>query len=139
MIRVVLDTNIIVSALLQPLGSPAQIFELALSGVVQICVTGAIYAEYEEVIRRPRFQRPEEIIAGTLQAIREKGYWVKPSKAVSVCADPDDDIFLECAEAAEASYLVTGNLKHFPVSCGKTRIVTARWLLDSISGGCVPC
>jgi putative PIN family toxin of toxin-antitoxin system len=120
MIRVVLDTNIIVSALLQPLGPPAQVFQLALGGVLQVCVTGAIYTEYEEVIRRPRFQRSEETISAALLAIREQGHWVRPSTTVRACTDPDDDIFLECAEAAEASFLITGNLKHFPPSWGKT-------------------
>jgi len=52
MIRVVLDTNIIVSALLQPLGPSAQIFMLALGGWLQFCMTGSVYAEYEEVISR---------------------------------------------------------------------------------------
>ncbi|MGO9272496.1 MAG: putative toxin-antitoxin system toxin component, PIN family [Terriglobia bacterium] len=134
MIRVVLDTNIIVSALLQPLGPPAQIFVLALGGSIQMCVSGSIYAEYEEVIRRPRFQRAEDIIAGTLYAIREKAFWVRPTEALRVCADPDDDIFLECTQAGRADYLVTGNLKHFPTSFKGTRIVTARRLLDLILG-----
>lgn len=71
MIRVVLDTNIIVSALLHPLGPPAQVLMLALGGSIQLCVSGSIYAEYEEVISRPRFQRREEIIGGALHAIRE--------------------------------------------------------------------
>jgi uncharacterized protein len=53
MIRVVLDTNVIVSALLQPLGVPAQVFLLALSGALQLCMSGSIYTEYEEVISRP--------------------------------------------------------------------------------------
>jgi putative PIN family toxin of toxin-antitoxin system len=57
MIRVVLHTNIIVSALLQPLGPPAQILVLAIGGSIQMCISGSIYAEYEEVISRPRFQR----------------------------------------------------------------------------------
>lgn len=48
--RVVLDTNIIVSALLQPVGPPAQVFLLALGGTVPMCVSGDIFAEYEEVI-----------------------------------------------------------------------------------------
>jgi putative PIN family toxin of toxin-antitoxin system len=56
MIRVVLDTNIIVSALLQPLGPPAQLLVLALAGSIQLCVSGSVYAEYEEVISRPRFR-----------------------------------------------------------------------------------
>ncbi|PYT21832.1 MAG: putative toxin-antitoxin system toxin component, PIN family [Acidobacteria bacterium] len=132
MIQVVLDTNIMVSALLQPLGPPAQVFTLAIGGSLQLCVSGKVYAEYEEVISRPRFQRPDDVIAGTLQAIRDKSFWVRPAETIRACADPDDDMFLECAQAARADYLVTGNLKHFPASWEKTRIVTARGLLDII-------
>jgi uncharacterized protein len=131
MIRVVLDTNIIVSALLQPLGPSAQIFMMALGGLLQLCVSGSVYAEYEEVISRPRFKRSPEIIAGALQAIREKALWVRPTEKLRVCLDPDDDAFLECAQAAHADYLVTGNLKHFPTLWQQTRVVTPRWLLDS--------
>ena len=78
MIRVVLDTNIIVSALLQPLGPSAQIFLLALGGSVQLCISGNVFAEYEEVIHRPRFRRDENVIAAALHAIRETGLWVRP-------------------------------------------------------------
>ena len=134
MIRVVLDTNIIVSALLQPLGPPAQVFVLTLGGLIRLCVSGSVYAEYEEVISRPRFARSPDIIAATLQSIREKGTWVRPIDRVTACADPDDDIFLECAQAASADYLVTGNLKHFPLSWAGCRIVTPRWLLDNLPG-----
>ena len=88
MIRVVLDTNIIVSALLQPSGAPAQVFVLALGGALQLCVCGRIYAEYEQVLRRPRLQRGEEIIATTLQAIREKGFWVRATERVRACSGP---------------------------------------------------
>src|ERR1019366_4739281 len=92
MIRVVLDTNIVVSALLQPLGPPAQVFVLAIGGSIQLCISGSVYAEYEEVISRPRFRRSEEIIAGALHTIREKGLWVRPTEAVRACSDPDDDM-----------------------------------------------
>jgi putative PIN family toxin of toxin-antitoxin system len=102
MIRVVLDTDIIVSALLQPLGPSAQIFVLSLGGAVQSCVTGSVYAEYEEVISRPRFKRSEEIIAATLRSIREKSLWFRPVEKVQACLDPDYDIFLECVQAAHA-------------------------------------
>src|SRR5664279_1461203 len=135
MIRVVLDTNIIVSALLQPLRPPAQVFMLAIGGSIQLCISGSVYAEYEEVISRPRFRRSEDIIAGALQAIREKSFWVRPTEAIRACSDPDDDIFLECAHAAQANYLVTGNLKHFPATWSGTRIVPARLMLNIISGG----
>jgi uncharacterized protein len=133
MIRVVLDTNILVSALLQPLGPPAQVFVLALGGSIQLCVSGSVYAEYEEVISRPRFARSADLIAATLQAIRENGIWVRPTERVTACADPDDNIFLECAQAANADYVVTGNLKHFPPSWAESRVVTPRWLLDNLT------
>ena len=86
----------------------------------------------EEVISRPRFQRDDKTIAATLRAIRERAFWVKPSDTVRACSDPDDDIFLECAQAALADYVVTGNLKHFPEAWESTRIVTPRRLLEVI-------
>ena len=134
MSRIVLDTNIIVSTLLQPVGPPAQIFVLALGGPLQLCVSANIYAEYEEVISRPRFKRSEEIIVGALRAIRNKGFWVRPTARLHVCADPDDNMFLECAQTARAEYLVTGNLKHFPPTWESTRIVNPRHLLDVVLG-----
>ncbi len=115
MIRVVLDTNILISALLSPQGPPARVFLMAiLDPDMQLCVSGDIFAEYEEVIRRPRFNRSDNEIAPVLRTIREKGLWVKPTETVHACSDPDDDIFLECAQAAAAHYLVTGNAKDFP-------------------------
>lgn len=135
MIRVVLDTNIIVSALLQPLGPPARVFMLAIDGSLQLCISGSVYAEYEEVISRPRFRHSKDVIAGALRIVREKGFWVRPREAIRACSDPDDDIFLECAHAAQANYLVTGNLKHFPTSWSGTRIVTPRRLLNIVLPG----
>lgn len=126
MIRVVLDSNVIVSALLHTQGPPARVFLLAVSGSIQLCVSGNVFAEYEEVIQRPRFRRIEKIITSTLSAIREKGLWVRPMETVRACSDADDDIFLECAAAARADYLVTGNLRHFPSIWENTRIVTRR-------------
>jgi putative PIN family toxin of toxin-antitoxin system len=134
MIRVVLDTNILVSALLQPKGPPAQIFLMAITGgAVQLCVSGEIYAEYEEVIQRPRLKRSRAEIDNALAAIREQGFWVRPFSRVQACADPDDNIFLECAEVSQAHYLVTGNAKDFPANWAGTRVVSARQFLDAIS------
>jgi putative PIN family toxin of toxin-antitoxin system len=128
MIRVVLDTNIIVSALLQPLGPPAHVFLLALGDTVQMCVSGAVFAEYEEVIRRPRLRRTEDTILSVLAAVKTKAYWVKPSEPVRACSDPDDDVFLECSQASGAAYLnlVTGNVRDFPTHWLGTEVVTPR-------------
>lgn len=130
MIRVVLDTNIIVSALLQPLGPPAEVFLMALGGTVELCMSNGIFAEYEEVIRRPRFRRTEEVVLSTLDAIRAKARWVRPFEPVRACADPDDDIFLECCQASGAAFLITGNVKDFPIRWLGTAVVRPRQFLE---------
>jgi len=76
------------------LGAPAQVFALALSDSIQLCVRGSVYAEYEEVLRRSCLERGEEVITGALDTIREKGSWVRPSQRVNVCSDSDDNMFL---------------------------------------------
>jgi uncharacterized protein len=135
MIRVVLDTNILVSALLQPQGFPAQAFLIVLAGTtVQLCLSGDIYAEYEEVIQRPKFDRSGIVIEQALGAIRRNGFWVRPTERVTACSDPDDNIFLECVQAARAQYFVTGNLKHFPTRWSETKIVTARQFVEETAG-----
>ena len=133
MIRIVLDTNILISALLSPQGPPAQVFlMILLESDTQLCVSGDIYAEYEEVIHRPRLNRSDSEIEATLRTVREKGFWVKPTEKVHACSDPDDDIFLECAQIAAAHCLVTGNVKDFPDAWANTQIVTARQFLDAV-------
>jgi putative PIN family toxin of toxin-antitoxin system len=74
MTRGVLDTNVLVSALLQPAGLPATVLIFALSRRIQPCVSAAILAEYEEVIRRPHFKRDLEVIEATLDAIRKASH-----------------------------------------------------------------
>ena len=130
MIRVVVDTNVLVSALLQPAGLPAIVLMRALSGSVQMCVSEAVLAEYEEVIRRPHFKRDAGVIDGTLRAIRKMSKHVNPATHASACSDPDDNLFLDCAAAARADYLVTGNQRHFPVQWKNTRVVGVREFIE---------
>lgn len=126
MVRVVLDTNVLVSAMIQPQGLPARIFLLAVAGRLGLTVCGEMYSEYEEVLRRPRFRLPEAAIDGVLELIRQRGYWVRPSGVPRVCSDPDDDIFVACAQAGDADFLVTGNIRDFPADCPAPAIVTPR-------------
>ena len=130
MIRVVVDTNILVSALLKPDSLPAAVLMLALFGRFQLSLSEPIFAEYEEVIRRPQFRLSPEVIDGTLRSIRKIGHWVKPVPSITECVDPDDDMFLECAQAAAADYVVTGNERHFPESWKKTAVVNARQSIE---------
>jgi predicted nucleic acid-binding protein len=69
-------------------------------------------------------------INGLLGSIHDHAVWVEPEAHVLVCKDPDDDIFLECAQAADADYLVTGNAKHFPQAWMRTRVVSPRAVLN---------
>ncbi|MBS1824772.1 MAG: putative toxin-antitoxin system toxin component, PIN family [Acidobacteria bacterium] len=132
MIRIVLDTNVLVSALLQPNSIPAEVLMLALSGHIQLCVSNDIFNEYDEVIRRPHLKRPPIVIEKTLSAIRKTAHWVKPKTRVEVCSDPDDNMFLECAGVARAHYLVTGNLRHFPDQWKNTRVIGPRELIEAL-------
>ena len=134
MIRVILDTNIVVSATLRSGGLPEAVFNLAVDRVVQLCISEPIMAEYEEVLLRPRFKIHPDKLTTALARIREAGLLVTPTKPVTVASDPDDNIFLECAAAAKAQYLVTGNQGHFPPEVWEqTQIVTARQFLGDIA------
>lgn len=132
MIRVVVDTNVLVSALLRPNGPPAEVLLALNSRTIQSCLSGAIFAEYEEVLRRPKLKRSPEEIEQTLEAMRRISLWVRPQTKVNACADADDNAFLECAEAARADFVVTGNLRHFPERWKETLIVTPTQLLATL-------
>jgi putative PIN family toxin of toxin-antitoxin system len=131
-IRVVLDTNIIISAMLTPRRACAGLSDMPSRARFPALRQRTIFAEYEDVIRRPRFRRSAIEIESLLNTIRERSLWINPASVVRACSDPADNIFLECAQAAGAIYLVTGNAKHFPTSWEGTDIVTARQLLDSV-------
>ena len=133
MIRVVLDTNVLVAALLSPNGTPARVLLIGiLEPDIHLCISATIFAEYEEVLRRPVFRIGDDQIYAALRSLRESSFWVKSTQPVHACSDPDDDIFLDCAQAADANYLVTGNKKHFPPVWRNTRIVTPREFLDDL-------
>ena len=130
MIRVVIDTNVLVSALLTG-GLPEAVVDLAISGEVQWFASESILAEYEDVIKRPRLAIDSDKAADAMARIRAIVSIVSPAVRVAAARDPDDNQFLECAEAAQADYLVTGNIRHFPEVWKETRIVTPREFIDA--------
>lgn len=133
MIRVVIDTNIVVSAMLRSGGLPHAVFNLAVDRVVQLCISEPVMAEYEEVLRRPNLKIHPDKATAALVRIREAGLPVKPTAPVTAASDPDDNIFLECAEAAEANYVITGNTKDFPDVWALARIVTVRQFFEVVA------
>jgi putative PIN family toxin of toxin-antitoxin system len=131
MIRVVLDTNVIVSAYLNQNGVPFLILKLALARAIQPYVSEPILAEYGELLRRKSYPLDRRRARLLLNAIRGACILVTPQPGSSLTNDPDDTKFLECAQAAKADYLVTGNMSHFPTGRWKyTRIVTPREFIE---------
>jgi len=126
MIRAVLDTNIIVSAYLNQGGPPFLVLKLALDGLFKLYASESILAEYKELLERKSFPLDKRRAALLLKKIREASTIIKPVSGLGVrLPDPDDAMFLECAEAARADYLVTGNSKHFPKQWKYTQRTTA--------------
>jgi uncharacterized protein len=130
MIRVVLDTNIIVSALMTPSGQEALILLLALRRELELCVSVTVLAEYETVLRRPRLKLKASDVDTALAAIREVGHLVHPTTTLTQSSHESDNRFYECAAAVQADYIVTGNSKHFSKGYKTTKIVNARQLLE---------
>ena len=136
MIRVVLDTNVVISAALSAGGLPEAVFNLAVNGVFQLCVSEPILAEYAEVLGRTRLAIPPAKVAAALARIRQRSLLVPVTVQVpaDVCPhDPDDIVFLACAETVAADYLVTGNRKHYPAGWKTTRVVTPREFMEIIA------
>ena len=71
---------------------------------------------YRDVLTRPKFQFPAELVDAVLDAILQKGLSTERTKTEEVFTDPKDVVFYEIALSKEGSYLVTGNTKHFPAT-----------------------
>jgi putative PIN family toxin of toxin-antitoxin system len=123
--RLVLDTNILVSAALKPASLQRTIFLLALTKSVRLYVSQPILDEYAEVLARPKLGIRRGVRLQMLQLIRNNSHMVAATRTLNVTSDPDDNIFLECAEAARADYLITGNRKHFPTFWKNTKIISS--------------
>jgi putative PIN family toxin of toxin-antitoxin system len=132
MIKVVLDTNVIVSAHLNPDGLERSVLNLALSEYIHLYISAEIFAEYAEVLHRRKLKINPAWADESLHLITEHAEMVRPTRALSVSPDEPDNRFLECAEKGEADYLVTGNKRHFPKGWKTTQVVNARELLELI-------
>ena len=128
-LKLVVDTNLVISAHLSPDSLERLVLNLALSTHVVWYVTSAILTEYEEVLHRKKFKFDQKLIERSLSLIKKRSILVVPKLIITASVDPDDNAFLECAAEAEAHYLVTGNKKHFPGTWEKTQVVNAHELV----------
>ena len=132
-LRLVIDTNVVISAALKPEGLQRTTFLLAITKPARLYVSRPILEEYADVLSRPELKIRKGLRRQLLQLIRKRGNLVVPSRRLEVSSDPDDNRFLECADAARADYLVTGNLRHFPRFWKKTKIITPREFIGLVA------
>ena len=116
-IYAVIDTNVLVSALFSSLenSNPGIVINQVLEGNITPLVNASILQEYREVLSRPKFNFPESLISALYDAFHELGMDTETEQLdSSLFPDKDDVVFYEVKMAVEDSYLVTGNIKHFP-------------------------
>ena len=126
----VLDTNVLVSAMLNWTSVPGVIVKEAITGNLTPVLHGKILEEYEEVLRRKKFPFLEEDIQALLKRLKERGVFWAPALINEELPDKKDIIFYAVTMEVrqdEDAYLVTGNIKHFPV---RPYIVTPREMLN---------
>ena len=126
----VLDTNVLVSAMLKAGSVPGQVIAEAMGGDIIPVVNDAILAEYEDVLNRAKFRFNKRAVKVFLDELRKRAVYAEEGIIEEIIPDPKDVVFyavLMEKRKEEEAYLVTGNLKHFPM---RTYIVTPREMLD---------
>ena len=133
--RIVLDTNVLVSGLLNPHGSPGRCLDLILDGDLTPLFDDRILAEYRDVLLRPRFGFDPRDVDVLVDYLIAEGQALGAPPLDLTLPDPDDLPFLEVAIAGIADALVTGNLRHFPKEAvsGRVEILTPSQLLERLA------
>jgi len=133
-LRIVLDTNVLVSGILKPFSIPGEIVRRIGSGNLTLCFDARILAEYREVLHRPKFKIDKDDISIVLDFIQESGEWGLATPLLQKLPDRDDEAFLEIAIGSKVKYLITGNKKDFPIRKEyKISILTPREFIEIIS------
>ena len=114
MLRVVLDTNVVVSGLMSTNGNPAKILNLVASRNLKVYYSPEIFAEYIDVLARPHFKFSSEDRSSFQQGVEQFGVLSQPPSSSIPLPDEDDRCFYDVAKYCEA-ILITGNIQHYPV------------------------
>ena len=112
--RIVIDTNILVSAALSPKGKPAQIMILISLNELQLFYCSKIIDEYKKVLAYEKLKIPFQAQKNAIEGINKLGISIEPKASIIPFPDEADRIFYDVARASGA-ILITGNIKHFPV------------------------
>ncbi len=134
--RVVVDTNVLVSGMLSGASPPAEVLQLILHGDLTLLIDARIAAEYDEVTARARFGFDPAERGAFLKALYAIAEPVVATPIKARLPDPDDHMFMEVAVGGEAGALITGNVRHFPI--GNLRlgvpVLTPRQFIDRMRG-----
>lgn len=114
--KIVLDTNVLVSGLLTPFGPSGEIVRMVSAGKLILYIDARILSEYHEVLQRPKFKFNNDHINTLVSFIKRNGQFVSALPIKSPLPDPDDEPFLQVAIAGNVSSLITGNIVHYPPS-----------------------
>ena len=128
----VIDTNVLVSAMLKWDSVPGNILELTYGGTIIPLLNAHIIKEYRDVLARSKFHLTADIIDGAIGELERLGVFLDADTLDAELPDPKDRVFYEVVmekRKSEAAYLVTGNIRHFPA---KPFVVTPRQMLDII-------
>ena len=119
----VVDTNVLVSAVLTPGGTCDQIIRAAVDGKIRLAWNASMVAEYRAVLLRPKFGLSKTAVSALLAAFGPAGQ--VSLREVPPLPDPDDEVFLAAALATADKILVTGNRAHFPPDrCAPVRLLS---------------
>ncbi len=124
MLRIVLDTNVLVSSLLSSKGAPARILDLILGDQVLVAYDDRILGKYEEVLSRPELHiHPSKALA-VVDHIEVSGQYIESDRLPTEgYTDLDDVMFAEVFITSDADALVTGNLRHYKPLLAQNRLV----------------
>jgi len=111
--KVVIDTNIVISAAISPYGNPAKILDMVLDREIQMYYCDGIMNEYINVLSRPRLKIPANIQLNIIKGLTRVGICINQSVSTFPLPDESDRIFCDTAKDSGA-VLITGNTKHFP-------------------------
>src|SRR5579864_9449680 len=124
MIRIVIDTSVLVAAVISPDGPNAQLFALIVAGKLRPCLTDELLAEYYRVFDYPHLQQLDRRriarLRGLLEAVSRK---VKSPGRLKISAHEDDNRVYECAVVAKDHSTITENTKHFRKPYKTTKII----------------
>jgi len=128
--KIIVDTNVIVSALIQRSYPYLIMSQLFIDHEIEICISDELMKEYYDVLGRKKFSKYPDFISGAtaiLTDIENKSARYVPTVQLQILTDPDDDKLLELAHVSKADYLITGNSNHFTINYyKKTKIVSPK-------------